>query len=246
MVAIYGTSGAPIKARECDGAAGWGAEQATASILQDKFDFSAISVGDTAYLVFTKQAPYATQFTTLTYFNPATDTWSSEIAVQTSTAATVAPILAINSETGDLYCFWLGIPKLNHVYYKKYTVATATWDTNPVDWMTDALTANNQINTTFASNGGSIGVTWLTNYAGGGYDIRFSIYSKHLRTITYQSSPIMVGATINGVIIPSGQSVQVDDGSVIQMTVPLDVITLLTTYSLDGRMVQPHPQEQSQ
>lgn len=48
-------------------------------------------------------------------------------------------------------------------------------------------------------------------------------YTPVLRIVTYQSTPIAVQAMIGNTPVPSGNAVEVQDGAIINITVPAEV-----------------------
>jgi len=64
----------------------------------------------------------------------------------------------------------------------------------------------------------------LTYIVGSDVTIR-AVYSivTPLRNVTYESSPINVQASVNGTPINSGTTIQVEDGTQVVFTVPLEV-----------------------
>jgi hypothetical protein len=63
-------------------------------------------------------------------FRRYTTSWSNPTCLEVTTGNTYTTI-SLDSTTGDLYAFWI---RSNHIYYKKYTSGTSTWDSSPTDW----------------------------------------------------------------------------------------------------------------
>jgi hypothetical protein len=50
-----------------------------------------------------------------------------------------------------------------------------------------------------------------------------AVYEIVRRTVTYESTPITVAATIDATIVPSGASIEVNDGTLVTISVPSEV-----------------------
>lgn len=51
----------------------------------------------------------------------------TERVVYTPASLTSAPVLAVNQDTGDLLCFWAGVPEAKHVFYNRYFHDRNAW-----------------------------------------------------------------------------------------------------------------------
>jgi len=90
--------------------------------------YSVVAKGDDVHLVFQKDIDYHILYIKRSYGVG----WGSEIIVQPSLVKYLAPVLSID-DSGTLYCFWMGLPAADHVYYKR--CVDGIWDTDPVDWV---------------------------------------------------------------------------------------------------------------
>ena len=81
----------------------------------------------------------------------------SESTVVSGVSSTSYPVLSVDVNTNNLYCFYA---MTNHIYYAKYD---GTWHT-PVDWITETttLTANDRLTCFYQAGGNNIGLVYLT------------------------------------------------------------------------------------
>jgi hypothetical protein len=81
----------------------------------------------------------------------------SESTVVSGVSSTSYPVLSVDANTNNLYCFYA---TANHIYYAKYD---GTWQT-PVDWINEGerLTSNNKLTCFYQSGGNAIGLVYLT------------------------------------------------------------------------------------
>jgi len=139
MLAVYASNGATVKAKRWDGSA-WGTEVATTSTIYYGYYHSVVAQGDDAHLVFLKPTSYDIVYVKYTYSSNSFGTETTLRAGNGATAAaSSAPVISINTLTNDLYVFWAGYPTSNHIYYKKYTASTSTWEST-VDWISETAT----------------------------------------------------------------------------------------------------------
>ena len=101
--------------------------------------------------------------------------WGTAVTVQSSVTFSTGPVLSLNSDNGDLYCFWAGSPTANHIYYKKRNGSTGNWDSSPTDWIdetTNGLTASDRLTGFYKSYGGKIGLAYMTKTSSP-FNVRF-------------------------------------------------------------------------
>lgn len=94
----------------------WKAEVSTVSLSTTQNYFSAVAQGDNVACVFLKNN-LDIIYTQYVY---ASNTFSTEVVIQSSTTPTSAPQISINPITGILYCFWAGMPGANRIYRSTY------------------------------------------------------------------------------------------------------------------------------
>jgi hypothetical protein len=161
MLAVYAYGGGPVRAKKWDGSA-WGAEVATTLAIEYSFSDSAVAQGDDVHLVFLNSTGYGVMYTKYTY---SSNSFGTETTLQATATYTSAPVISIDTATNDLYVFWAGYPTANHIYYRKYTASTNTWET-AVDWITEtALTGNDRLTCFYQSYGSKIGLVYMTSTA---------------------------------------------------------------------------------
>jgi hypothetical protein len=73
---------------------------------------------------------------------------------------------------GDVYCFWLGNPTANHVYYKRWDRSTATWDPAATDYFTGTNFKDNTLLSGFW-NGGCVALLYNEANGASNIDIKF-------------------------------------------------------------------------
>lgn len=92
-----------------------------------------------------------------------------------ATGASYTPVLSINTDNNDLYCFWIGTPTADHVYYRKRT--TSDWE-DAVDWKYDSgITATYYFSCSYKTFQGIISVLWETGSWPGPYNVRHDYLS---------------------------------------------------------------------
>jgi hypothetical protein len=123
----------------------------------------------------TQNSGYNVLYTKYSY---ATNSFSAETTLQASTTIYSAPVISINPSTNDLYVFWAGYPTASHIYYRKYTTSTSTWET-AVDWIdesAEALTANDRLTCFYQAYSSKIGLLYMTKTASP-YNVKFAFLS---------------------------------------------------------------------
>jgi hypothetical protein len=174
MLILYDRSSSYSYSRYYDGSS-LGSEVTTFAILDGVSKSpSAVANGDTVEMV------YLSSGYNILHRRWSAGSWLDMGTVQSGVTTSSAPVLSINPNTGDLYCFWAGSPTANHIYYKKFTYSTSTWDANPTDWIdesTDGLTSNQYLTCFYQAYGTylDIGLIYMTK--AGPYDIRYAFLS---------------------------------------------------------------------
>jgi len=148
----------------------WGSQELSTSYINWGYHHSAVANGDDVHLVFLKFSTYDIIYRKRTYGTG----WGSEVTVQSATTSTSAPVLSIDTATGNLYCFWAGSPTAGHIYYKM--CVSGTWDSTATDWIneaTDGITGNAMLTGFYKDYGSKIGLVYMTKTASP-YKIRFA------------------------------------------------------------------------
>jgi hypothetical protein len=168
MAAVYSTSTHAVNIRSWSGSA-WNSEAHTTSGGVSAEYFSAVAQSDDVHIVYLSFGNDVV-YNKYVYI---TNSLGSEVKLQAMVTSTSDPVITIDSSSNDLYCFWAGSPTSNHIYYKKYTAASSTWDISPTDWITEPtpLAANDRL-TAFYSGHPYIGLEYMTS-AGTSYSVRF-------------------------------------------------------------------------
>lgn len=124
-------------------------------------------------------------------YNPSTDTWAS--AVQLSSGASDAKPTVIAGSDGNFYVFWQSFVAANNyaIVYKKYTVASSTWDSSPT---TAVASGANNFNVSGGSNNGTLGIVYQTGTASP-YNINF--YSMSVTSSTVVTKDITVRGRVS-------------------------------------------------
>jgi hypothetical protein len=168
MLAIYskGGGGETIKAKRWNGSA-WGSEVATTSTTNYGFSYSAVAEGDDVHLVFLT----TTNKIVYTKYSYSSNSFGSE-TILSSASVTLFPVISIDAATNDLYVFWA---LSNHIYYRKYTASTGTWET-AVDWIDESaevLTGADRLTCFYQAYGNYIGLLYLTKTSSP-YNVKFA------------------------------------------------------------------------
>jgi hypothetical protein len=194
MLVIYGSQETgTVKARRWDGSA-WGTEVATTSAIQAGYYHSAVAQGDDVHLVFLKYSTYDVIYTKYSY---ATNSFSAEVTLRATATLSSAPVISIDTVTNDLYVFWAGYPTANHIYFRKYTASTGTWET-AVDWIaeTETLTGNDRLTCFYQAYSNKIGLVYMTRTASP-YNVKFAFLSFAVAyTITLTESLGLKDSTV--------------------------------------------------
>jgi len=175
MGIVYGDGdSAKLAIRTWTGSA-WNAAVEPTSLYQSGHTdyFSAVAQGDDIHLVWLNRTSNYVVYVKYTY---ATNSLSAETTLQTNPSSTSAPVISIDATANNTYVFW---SNNSHIYYKKYTAATSTWDTNPTDWITEAaLTGNDRLTSFYQASNGMIGVEYMNGTASP-YQVRFAILNPN-------------------------------------------------------------------
>jgi hypothetical protein len=164
-------SAAPVYGKLTTDGSSWGSEENASSGNAEKTGglalISGVAVSDDIYQVYLEDVSADIHMRKRTY---ATSTWETEETVRSSTTFYSAPVLAKTS-SGDLYCFWIGSPTANHIYYKK-RASGGSWDTDPTDWLTESnVTWAHNICCYYEALSSKLGVAWETG-TGSPYNVR--------------------------------------------------------------------------
>jgi hypothetical protein len=176
MLAVYAYSGSTMRAKRWDGSA-WGTERETTSANYWGERHSAVAEGDDVHLVFLKDTGYDILYVKYTY---SADSFGAETTVQAGATGTSAPVISRDA-SNNLYVFWAGYPTANHIYYRKYTASTSTWET-VVDWITETetLTGNDRLTCFYNVYGGFVGLVYMTLKATP-YNVKFAYLTWLIR-----------------------------------------------------------------
>jgi len=158
VYALYTDPSRPIFGRLWDGSS-WGSEEtASSSNIEAGAYHSAVNEGDHVHLVFLKDVSYDIIYVKRTYGTG----WGSEVTVQSSVSSKSAPGLSIRTTNNDLYCFWMGSPTANHIYYKRSR--SGTWDTDPTDWVDESSEPlyDNNLHTSYYESKDWVGLIYTT------------------------------------------------------------------------------------
>lgn len=153
--------------------AGWGSSETPMADCEHGFGHCAVAYGDDVHVVYLNDSlATGIRYRKRTYGTG----WGTESTVQASAASYMDPTLTVDPDTGDLYCFWIGAPTVNHVYFKR--CISETWDTDPTDWITesDTVTGNDRIFGFYSTYGGYKCFIYLTK-TGSPYDIKFAFFT---------------------------------------------------------------------
>jgi hypothetical protein len=95
---------------------------------------SAVAQGDDIHLTFLDTPYFNIKYRKRFYSN---GSWGPEVTIITKTKYTSDPVLSIDTKTNNMYCFWLGAPHENCIYYS--ICINGTWDLNPTLWKNATL-----------------------------------------------------------------------------------------------------------
>lgn len=152
-----------IRMQRWDGVA-WGAERITLSDIENYAAFAVVAEDDDAHIVFLKDASYDIVYVKYTY---STNSVSGETTVYSGATSTSYPAITRITDTYDLFVFWENAPTNDHIYYRKYSHYTDTWESN-VDLVDesviDGLPASGyHLNTDYTSNLDKVGVYYIAD-----------------------------------------------------------------------------------
>lgn len=148
---------------------------------------SVVAQGDDICLAFLDTPNFNIKYRKRFYSN---SSWGTEVTIRANTTYTCDPILSIDTLTNNLYCFWMGSPSINCIYYKK--CIGGTWDVNPTTWInatsSGGLTANDAFSGDYKQgqrqNCSFIGLAYLVG-SSSPYNITFAYLSPHNAGNTY-------------------------------------------------------------
>ena len=224
MLIVYAYDGSSIYAKRWNGSA-WGTEVATGNIVLMGIYHSAVAQGDDVHIAFFTSGNYII-YVKYTY---STNSFGTETTLQTTASGIyAAPNICIDTATNNLYVFWAGYPTANHIYYRKYTASTSTWET-AVNWITEtSLSANDKIRCFYQSYGNYIGVIYTTGTASP-YSVKFAYLTLVTAvTVTVTDSVGLSDAALCDKTFVVGDSVGLVDVPLKGWTPTVtDVVTLL-------------------
>lgn len=190
MYVVYVYSAVTLKGRLWDGSVFGSEEAASVSAILSYFRFSVTTYQDDVHLVFDKNvATYDIIYRKRTFGVG----WGSEEVIQTPGNVNYAPVLSTFGP-GDLYCFWMGAPTSERVYYKRNI--GGTWDSTPTLWITEVVIEPNDRLTCFYQAYGShptfyIGLVYIPETSSP-YSIKFDFITLTKKEIQYSDGLVSV------------------------------------------------------
>lgn len=189
LMAIYcAGNAATIRSKVYNGSS-WGTENATTSAIENEGQFSAVVTSDdVVHMVFLKDADDDIKYT---HYHSGGTVWEPEDTVYVGTSTMMAPVLSVDYND-NLYCFWIGDPVTNHIYYKQCT--GGVWDTNPTDWLTESNVTGNAVITCAYTQlfSEAISICWLTG-TGSPYNVRFAATGGTVSTEWWSNRSLILG-----------------------------------------------------
>jgi hypothetical protein len=227
MLLVYGASGAYINSRPWDGTS-WGTEKVVIS-CRDGRSWSAVANGDTVYLVAeTNDQPYPLKFLSYSY---SSNSWSTATTILDS-ADLFYPMVSLDSNTGNLYCFWMNATS-EHVYYK--TKTSSAW-LDVVDWITETDITSGYGCSSFYKDYNSkvLGIIYLTG--ANPYTVKYaevplnppSIGEFQAPTTVYANHYFFLNATVNdddGIADLVNVTVELSNGVILKWDNATDVFS---------------------
>ncbi len=142
----------------------------TTTDLQQPQYYSAIADGDDVHLAFLTVSPYNISYRKRVYGSG----WNPESTIQAGVTSTSAPVLSIDSEYHDLYCFWAGKNQYVDVTNEKaankslvFTPLNDGYTYQNVVYVNETVSATSPL---LGSRGNDVGVwvglPWSVNYYG--------------------------------------------------------------------------------
>lgn len=171
ILAIYLYAGDRVRAQRWDGSS-WGAE--VLNVISPGFAYlhSAVAQSDDVHISFPRTTSYDILYIKYVY---STNSFTAEVTLQAMAGSVVSDAsISRNQNTNDLYVFWISYPTANHIYYRKYTALTSTWEVR-VDWINesvDTLTGASRLTSFYNAYGNYIGIVYLTK-AGSPFNVKF-------------------------------------------------------------------------
>jgi hypothetical protein len=114
VYAVYARGFDTVKGRLWNGSVWLYEEEVSSSKIIDGTYHSVVCVNNVIHLAFLSSN------NSIVYLNRTENGWSSEELIQTTVSSTSAPVLGFDDYASELYCFWIGSPETNKIYYKKY------------------------------------------------------------------------------------------------------------------------------
>jgi len=174
MLVLWASDASPVYACRWDGSS-WGTATSTSTVVvYSGYYYSAVAQGDDVHLVFLRNTGYDILYVKYTY---SSNSFGTVTTLQAGATSTSAPVISIYTATNDLYVFWAGYPTSNHIYYRKYTASTGTWEA-AVDWIaeTETLTGNERLTCFYQTYSSKIGLLYMTGTASP-YNVKFAYLS---------------------------------------------------------------------
>jgi len=179
VYAIYLPAGA-VRGRLWDGTTWRDEEVITTAGIMRRFAHSVVAHNDDVHIAFLQCPPtYDILYFKRTYGNG----WGIQEIIQTSQTPTSYPALSVDTNTGEIYCFW---GNNDIIHYKKRT--NGTWDPTATTWISESDLIENTMTCFYQGWGFKIGIVW-TQGTQNPYNVRFASVNLpvtyrylHLRT----------------------------------------------------------------
>lgn len=156
----------------------WAAQVNSDYELSNAFSYSAVAVGDDVNIVLLSDLSPGDNSIFHRKYTYSTNAIGSVATVIVNQTATSNPVLVNDTESGNLYTFWMNN---SHIFYKKYN--GTDWDTSATDWIdesTDGFPIDNQrIISTYKDYDSMIGISYITKTSSP-YKVKFKSLSYKL------------------------------------------------------------------
>ena len=159
-----------LRSRRWNGTS-WSAEIHTTSSIESD-SHSPIASGDNVYVTYLTPAHNIVYY----FYNYTLDSWGAEKMVQTGQGHLANPSLSFDRINDKLYVFWGNITT-DYIYYKKYDIATETWDAILTEWQdetADGLYNNERVASFYWDMNDVIAVAYTTKIASP-FTVKFAI-----------------------------------------------------------------------
>lgn len=171
------------------GAASWGAEASVIDATPHNINFSAVVTSDNILHVVYEDADIDIAYA---HYHSGGIDWEATEKIFVGSLLEISPVLS-GTDDDDLYCYWLGDPTSEHIYYKKQV--GGVWDVAASDWFIDSGSFDETLISCAYEQAptGYVPVVWQPSLGTNAFKIRFAA-----RTLSTNCGPGWICVTATG------------------------------------------------